>query len=89
MQEAAGCFSGIIGQALKVRLHMFLCDLLAVRLFVPALGLPPWGGRGGVDASELLGRIFAIEVQICSRKGMMSVSSSKGGWRRLGCSMEE
>lgn len=62
-------FPELSGQALKVRLHMFLCDLLAVRLFVPALGLPPWGGRGGVDASELLGRIFAIEVPDMFQKG--------------------
>ena len=55
-------FPELSGQAFKVRLYVLLRDLLAVRLFMPALGLLPWGGRGGVDASELLGRIFAIDV---------------------------
>lgn len=55
-------FPELSGQAFKVCLYVLLCDLLAVRLFMPALGLLPWGGRGGVDASELLGRIFAIDV---------------------------
>ena len=82
-------FPELSGQAFKVCLYVLLCDLLAVRLFMPALGLLPLGGRGGVDASELLGRIFAIDVPDMLRKGIMSVSSSKGGWRRLGCSMEE
>ena len=36
---------------------------------MPALGLLPWGGRGGVDASELLGRIFAIDVPDMLQKG--------------------
>lgn len=62
-------FPELSGQAFKVRQYVLLRDLLAVRLFMPALGLLPWGGRGGVDASELLGRIFAIDVPDMLQKG--------------------
>lgn len=53
---------GSLSQGLEIGFHVLPGNLLMLRFSVPALRLPPGGGRRCIDAAKLLGRVFAIDV---------------------------